>query len=94
MDGHCILLAEKVSEISNSVLWVANKLSLGLGALELLALNVGQDGRDLTVTLLVGNDLCLAVAGCVGDAAVRVAECDTNGHLGRCLSVCAHGVEV
>ena len=68
---------------------VADELGLGLGALVLLAGDVGQDGGDLAVTLLVCDHLCLAIGAGVGDAAVAVAKGQADGgaagRLGGCL---------
>jgi len=43
------VLAQVVPEICDSVTGVANELRLSLGAVVLLALDVGKNGRDLTV---------------------------------------------
>jgi hypothetical protein len=79
------LLAEKVSEESDGVARVADELRLGLGALVLLAGDVGQDGGDLAVTLLVGDYLSLAIGAGEGDAAVGVAEGQADGGAARRL---------
>ena len=83
------LLAQEVSEEGDCVARVADELGLGLGALVLLAGDVGQDGGDLTVTLLVCDHLCLAIGAGVGDAAVAVAKGQADGgaagRLGGCL---------
>jgi hypothetical protein len=42
-------LADEVAEVSDSVTGVANKLGLGLCAVVLLALDVREDGRNLTI---------------------------------------------
>jgi hypothetical protein len=44
-----ILLAKVISEVCDSVLGVADKLSLGLSAMVFLAIYVGEDGRNLTI---------------------------------------------
>lgn len=44
-----ILLAKEISEVGNGVLGVADKLGLSLSTVVFLAINVGEDGRDLTV---------------------------------------------
>lgn len=56
------VLSEEVSEVCDGVLGVADELRLGLGTLELLAIDVGEDGGDLTVTKLVGDNLDLGLA--------------------------------
>jgi hypothetical protein len=56
-----ILLTEEVAEVGDGVLGVANELGLGLPAVELLTLYVREDRGDLTVTILVGNDISLSV---------------------------------
>lgn len=43
------LLSEKVAEIRNGVLRVSHELRLGLGSLELLAVDVGENRGDLSV---------------------------------------------
>ena len=59
--GFDILLAQEVAEVGNSVLGVADELRLGLSTVELLALYVREDRGDLTVTILVGDNLGLSL---------------------------------
>lgn len=59
-EGLDILLAQEVAEVGNGVLGVADELRLGLSTVELLALYVREDRGDLTVTILVGDDLGLS----------------------------------
>jgi hypothetical protein len=44
-----VLLSNVISEVCNSVLGVANELSLGLGTMVLLSADIREDSRDLTV---------------------------------------------
>jgi hypothetical protein len=44
-----LLLAQEVAEVGNCVLRIADELALGLPAVELFALDVGQGGGDLAV---------------------------------------------
>jgi hypothetical protein len=43
------VLAQEIPEVCDGVAGVANELSLGLSTMILLALDVGKNGRDLTV---------------------------------------------
>lgn len=47
-----ILLAQEISEVSNGVFRVANKLALGLRAMVFLAIDVGQNGGNLAIYIL------------------------------------------
>lgn len=51
----CVLLAEEVSEAGDGVIGVANKEGLGLATIVLVAVNVGENGRDLSV--FIGKDV-------------------------------------
>lgn len=44
-----VLLADKVAEVGNAVGGVADEEALGLLAVVLIAVGVGENGRDLTV---------------------------------------------
>lgn len=44
-----LLLAQEVAEVGDGVVRVADELALGLSAVELFSLDVGQGGRDLAV---------------------------------------------
>lgn len=51
----CVLLAEEVSEAGDGVIGIANKEGLGLATVVLVAVNVGENGRDLSV--FIGKDV-------------------------------------
>lgn len=58
----CVLLAEEVSEAGDGVIGIANKEGLGLATVVLVAVNVGENGRDLSVfkvKMLVSNYLTI-----------------------------------
>lgn len=55
------LLAQEVAEVGDRVLRVADKLALRLAAVQLLALDVREDRGNLAVSVLVGDDLGLAL---------------------------------
>lgn len=44
-----VLLADEVTEVGNAVAGVADEEALGLLAVVLVAVDVGENGRDLTV---------------------------------------------
>lgn len=44
-----LLLAKIISEVCNSVGWVADELGLSLSAMEFLAIDVRKDSGDLAV---------------------------------------------
>jgi hypothetical protein len=46
---NCLLLAEKVAEVCDGVLRIADNLGLGLTTVEFFAFDVGQGGGDLAV---------------------------------------------
>lgn len=56
-----IPFAQVVPETDNGVLAVSDQLRLGLCAMVLFSLNVGQHGRDLTVTFFVCDDFSFAL---------------------------------
>ena len=47
--GSRILLSEVVSEVGNGIIGVANKESLSLATVVLVAVNVGENCRNLSV---------------------------------------------
>ena len=44
-----LLFTKQVSEISDSIFVIPHQLGLGLGAVELFAVDVGQDGGNQTI---------------------------------------------
>lgn len=61
-------MAQEVAKVGDRVLGVADQLALGLSAVQLFSLDVGQGGGDLAVSVFVGDDLGLAVLGHVSVA--------------------------
>lgn len=47
--SNCILLSKEVPEVGNGVLGVSNKESLSLATVVLVAVNVGENGRNLSI---------------------------------------------
>ena len=88
-------MAQEVAEGDGRVLGIPDQESLGLGARVLLAVDVGQNGGNLTVAVLVGNHNGGIIDG-AGDRAVRVAKGQANGaslvwRKGLALPVGGHG---
>jgi hypothetical protein len=51
----CLLLAEEIAEVGDSVLRIADELRLGLTTVEFFSLDVGQGGGNLTVWVRVSS---------------------------------------
>lgn len=54
--GDDILFSKKVPEVSDCIPWVADQLCLGLCAVELFAIDIGEERWYLAVSFLVGNN--------------------------------------